>query len=416
MNNTLDQVAPPVSAWLKAVHRAQEILLRPRRAWQNIAIEDDEITAIYKNYLFYLAAVPAVAGFIGQSLVGMGVFGVTVRVPIMHGLVAMVVGYVLSLAMVYVVAQVASLLAPKFQGQAHVPSGFKLIAYGATAGMLGGIFSLVPSLAMLGLVAGLYSIYLIHVGAPTLMRVSPERSVGYTAALVACAIVAGLVVGLVSSLFIPRSPLGTVAAIGAKDVKISVPGTSLTIDAGKIEDAGRRLEQAKASGDGKAAEKAMGEMLSAAMGGAGTRPIEAQALRELLPSALGGLERSSVEARSDGMMGMQVASAEAMYRSSEHHVEVRLQDIGAASMLAASMAAWTRSTVDKETPEEVERVYRRGDVYYKESYRKDGSRASLLMLLPNGVLLEGNGNVPMAQLQGLLQSLPGKVASLQRPA
>ena len=112
-----------------------------------------------------------------------------------------------------------------------------ILLYAFAAALLGGIFSLVPSLAMLGLVAGLYSIYLIHVGAPTLMRVSPERSVGYTAALVACAIVAGLVVGLVSSLFIPRSPLGTVAAIGAKDVKISVPGTSLTIDAGKIDEA-----------------------------------------------------------------------------------------------------------------------------------------------------------------------------------
>ena len=48
-------------------------------------------------------------------------------------------------------------------------------------------------LAMLGLVAALYSIYLMYQGAPVLMKVPHEKAMGYTAALVACAVVLGLV-------------------------------------------------------------------------------------------------------------------------------------------------------------------------------------------------------------------------------
>ena len=58
------------------LERAQAILLRPRETWAAIAGEDDSIARIYKSYLIYLAAIPAVAGFIGQSLVGVGAFGV----------------------------------------------------------------------------------------------------------------------------------------------------------------------------------------------------------------------------------------------------------------------------------------------------------------------------------------------------
>ena len=148
---------------MNLVERVQAILLKPKETWPVIEAESGDIPSIYKNYLIYLAAIPAVAGFIGMSLFGVGAFGVSFRVPILAGLVNMVVGFVLSLAMVYVLALIADALAPTFKGQKNLLNAFKLVAYGATAGMVGGVFNLLPALSMLGVLAALYSIYLLSV-------------------------------------------------------------------------------------------------------------------------------------------------------------------------------------------------------------------------------------------------------------
>lgn len=397
------------------LERAQAILLRPRETWPTIAGEDDSIARVYKSYLIYLAAIPAVAGFIGQSLVGVGAFGITVRVPIVQGLVGMVVGYALTLALMYGMALVASALAPKFQGQAHVPSALKLLAYGATAGMVGGVLSLLPSLAMLGLVAALYSIYLMYQGAPVLMKVPHEKAMGYTAALVACAVVLGLVVGGASALFMPRAGVGLGGLAGSEggNVSISVPGTQIKIDTAKVEAAARRMEQAQARGDTQEAGKAMGEALGAALGGQGGAPIAVETLKGLMPATLAGMPRTSADARTEGMAGMQFSSVTAQFSEGDRMIELRVLDIGAMPMLA--MAAWSRGTVDRETADGAERVYQKDGVSYKEEYRKDGSQSSFAMLLPNGVLLDANGHVPMPDLKAALQGVPiGQLAALKR--
>lgn len=418
--------------------RVLGMLLKPGETWQTVDREGGSIASIYLGYLVFLAAIPAVAGFIGYSLVGVGAFGISVRVPIVQGLVGMVVGYAMSLAMVFVMALVANALAPRFGGQAQLLKAFQLIAYGATAGWLGGVFSALPSLAMLGVLAALYSVYLIYRGVPVLMRVPQARAVGYTAALIACGVVAALVVGLVTSLVTPRpgglagvgstgglGGLGSVVGSGslgrapadAAGTSIAVPGTNITIDTAKVEAANRRMEEAQARGDTQAAGQAMGDMMSAALGGKGGAPLAPETLRALLPETLGTIPRTAVEARSEAAMGMQFTKVSAQYTEGERLIEVRMQDIGAVPALAIGMAAWSSSTVDRETPEEVERVYRRDGVAYKEDYRKDGTSASLVMLLPNGVLLEGSGNLPMADLRAALQALPmGQVATLKRPS
>jgi len=409
--------SPGSAAALGMLERAQAILLRPGTTWPVIASEDDSTARIYKTYLIYLAAIPAVSGFIGQSLVGVGAFGVTVRVPIVQGLAGMAVGYALTLALVYGMALVASALAPRFQGQAHVPSAFKLLAYGAMAGMAGGVFSLLPSLAMLGLVAALYSVYLIYQGASVLMRVPPEKAVGYTAALVGCAVLLGMVVGAASALLMPRGAAGLGGPVGGEggNAKISVPGTKIVIDSAKAEAALRRMEQAQARGNAQEAGKAMGEALSAALGGQGGDPIPADTLKGLMPATLAGMPRTSVDVRTEGMAGMQFSSVTAQFSEGERMIEVRMLDIGAVPMLAMGMASWSRSMVDRETAEEVERVYKKDGVFHKEEYRKDGSQSSFAMLLSNGVLLESNGHMPMPDLKAALQSMPLEpLAALKR--
>ena len=399
------------------LQRVLDILMRPRETWLQINAEDGNPGRIYLGYLVFLAAIPAVAGFIGYSLIGVGAFGISVRVPVVQGLVSMVVGYVLSLAMVYVLALIANMLAPRFQAQQDMGSAFKLVAYASTAGMLGGVFSILPSLAMLGLLAALYSVYLIYSGIPVLMKAPQEKAVGYTAALVVCGILAGIVVGLATSLVTPGARgLGAgMAGMGdTGSVTMKVPGTDIKIDTGRLEEASRKMEEAQAKGDTQAAAKAATEMMGAALGGKGGEPFAPKLLRDTLPERVGDLPRTAIEARSESAMGMQFTHVSAQYTHEDKELEIQIQDLGAVPALRMAMAGWATTTAESENADEVERIYRQGDTTIKESYRKDGSSADVALMLPNGVMVQAYGRLPVEDLKRHLLPLGQKLGALRR--
>ena len=411
-------ISPPASADRAALlQRVLDILMRPRDTWLQIDAEDGNPARIYLGYLVFLAAIPAVAGFIGYSLIGVGAFGISVRVPVVQGLVSMVVGYVLSLAMVYVLALIANMLAPRFQAQQDMGSAFKLVAYASTAGMLGGVFSILPSLAMLGLLAALYSVYLIYSGIPVLMKAPQEKAVGYTAALVVCGILAGIVVGLATSLVTPGARgLGAgMAGMGdTGSVAIKVPGTDIKIDTGRLEEASRKMEEAQAKGDTQAAAKAATEMMGAALGGKGGEPFAPKLLRDTLPERVGDLPRTAIEARAESAMGMQFTHVSAQYTHEDKELEIQIQDLGAVPALRMAMAGWATTTAESENADEVERIYRQGDTTIKESYRKDGSSSDVALMLPNGVMVQAYGRLPVEDLKRHLLPLGQKLGALRR--
>ncbi len=183
--------------------RVKGILLNPRDEWSIIEREPGDVAYLFMNYVAILAAIPAVCGFIGTSLIGISLPGLgTVRVPIVTGLVAAVVGYLLTFAMVYIVALLADLLAPTFQGQKNFENALKLTVYSYTPAWLVGVFLLIPSLGFLTIL-GLYGLYLLWTGIPPLMKAPQEKSIVYTLAIIVCAIVIGLVVGLVQAAIMP---------------------------------------------------------------------------------------------------------------------------------------------------------------------------------------------------------------------
>lgn len=186
------------------VQRVKDILLAPKQTWPAIEAEAADAASLYRNYVMIVAAIPAVAGFVGMSVFGFGMMGMTtVRLPLANGLAHMVTGYVLSLALVFVVALIVDALAPSFGGQKSRINALKLVAYGSTAGMVGGIFSLVPPLSVLGLVAALYSVYLVYLGLPVLMKCPEEKAPAYTAVTFLCAIVVGILAGGITATFLP---------------------------------------------------------------------------------------------------------------------------------------------------------------------------------------------------------------------
>lgn len=410
---------------MNIVQRVQDILLKPKATWPAIAAETDDVPSVYKNYLVYLAAIPAVATFIGLSLVGIGGFGMHIRVPVATGLVNMVVGFVLTLVMVYVLGLIANALAPSFQGEKNLANAVKLIAYGSTAGLLGGIFNLLPALSMLGLLAALYSIYLIYTGVPVMMKAPQEKSVAYTAVLIVCGIVAGIIVGAVSAMFTgggTASMMGGAPASG--NMTIKVPGSEITVDTARMEEAGKqmeaaakRMEEAQAKGDSAAAGKALGEMMGALGGGGTAKAMDAGALRAFVPEQLAGLARTSFEASTNQAMGLSMVSVEASYGQDDRQLDVKVVDVGAVPALAMGMMAWSATSMERETQDSVEKVYQREGMSIKEEYSKDGRNAELMVALPNGLMVELDGDgMGIDDVKAALGKLDLKgLAGLKRP-
>ena len=408
---------------MNLIQRVQDVLLKPKDTWPVIAQESADTGSIYGGYLIYLAAIPAIAGFIGLSVVGIGGFGINMRIPMMSGLVNMVVSFVLSLVMVFVLSLIVDALAPTFGGTKSGISALKLVAYGSTAGFLGGIFSLLPALSILGLLAALYSIYLIYTGLPVLMKCPPEKALAYTAVVIVCGIVAMVVLAVVSSAVLPSHGMNMGGMMGDRggDMTIKTPGGEVKIDTSKMEDmakkmeeAGKRMEAAQKSGDGAAVGKAMSDMMGAMTGVAGT-PIPAQELKALLPESLGDLKRESYEAQGGEAMGVAGSSAKASYGAGDKKVQLSVTDMGGLAGLAA-LAGWANMTVDRETNDQIEKVYKQGARTVREEYRKDGSRSEVTVILGNGVLVEAKGSgVDPAALKKVIEGVDlGKIEAMKR--
>ena len=187
---------------MNLVERVKAILLTPKTEWPVIESEPGDAKYLFTNYVVILAAIPAIAGFIGTSIIGFTVPTVgTIRVGIGAGIVNAIFTYVMAFVMSYVVALIADGLAPTFGGSKNFASALKLSVYSYTPGWLAGIFLIVPSLAFLSIL-GLYALYLFWTGAPVLMKVPRERAIGYTAAVVVCAIVLAVVIALIQAAII----------------------------------------------------------------------------------------------------------------------------------------------------------------------------------------------------------------------
>jgi len=195
---------------MSLVDRVKGILMAPRKEWPVIEAESATTASIFTGYIIPLAAIPAIAGFIGWSLIGGSVLGVSFRVPISTGITGGVVRYVLSLVACYVLALIIDALAPSFGGTKNSIQALKVAAYSSTAAWVAGIFSIIPALSVLGLL-GLYSLYLLYLGLPVLMKAPQEKAVGYTVVVIICAIVLFFVVGVIANRFVfpSGSPFAT---------------------------------------------------------------------------------------------------------------------------------------------------------------------------------------------------------------
>ena len=90
---------------MNLVERAKNIIITPKTEWDVVKSESITINEIFTKYVLLLALIPTVAGFIGQSLIGvsLGPFGYF-RVPIGSGILYLILYYLLSVGSIYIIA------------------------------------------------------------------------------------------------------------------------------------------------------------------------------------------------------------------------------------------------------------------------------------------------------------------------
>lgn len=187
---------PPVAVRGSLVNRVKGILMQPKSEWQVIDGEPATVSSIYMGYIVPLAAIPAICGAIPMARYYVGFaarFAVT--------------EYVLALISPFVLALIINALAPTFGGQKNQIQALKVAAYAATASWVGGVFLLLPALGIISLVAGLYSLFLLYLGLPVLMKSPSDRAMGYTVVTIIVAVVLFVVLNR-AAMMVMGGPVG----------------------------------------------------------------------------------------------------------------------------------------------------------------------------------------------------------------
>lgn len=180
--------------------RVQKLILSPATEWDVIAGEDANVQRIYMNYAGPLIIAAAFALAIGISLIGIG-YGF--RVPAGAAFGQAILQIVLSLAGVYGVGLAINALAPQFGGTQDAGQAFKLAAYSPTPAWVAGLLFIVPQLGVIAMIGALYSLYLLYVGLPKLMKPAEDRALVYTLAVAGVMVVAQILIYALSSSMMP---------------------------------------------------------------------------------------------------------------------------------------------------------------------------------------------------------------------
>lgn len=162
------------------VARVQGILLKPKEEWVKIKDESITISQLFTSYAVILAAIPAVAHFIGFGLIGFSRPLGWARYGIGNAFFYGILYYILTLASVYAFGFVINLLAPSFASKQDPVNAMKLAVYSMTPAWVAGVFYLVPLLGWLAVIASLYGIYILYLGFSTpLMGTAKDKIVTY---------------------------------------------------------------------------------------------------------------------------------------------------------------------------------------------------------------------------------------------
>ena len=179
------------------IKRVIAIITKPNDEWEVIKNETMTVSDMYVKYAVIVAAIPAIAGFIGWALIGRSYGFGTFRMPVANALVWAILTYALYLVSVYIMAFIIDALAPSFGSQKDMNRSLKVAVFSATAGWVGGIFGLIPALAIIGMLCAIYGLYLLYTGLKRLKEPPQDKLMGYFIVTLVVSIIIFFLIGFI---------------------------------------------------------------------------------------------------------------------------------------------------------------------------------------------------------------------------
>jgi hypothetical protein len=408
------------------VDRVKNICLTPTTEWSVIAGETPSTGSLLTGYVAPLAAIGAVAGLIGGSIVGMTLpFVGTYRVPITTGIAMAIFTLVMAVVGVFVLSLIIDALAPTFGGQKSSSQALKVAVYSYTPAWVAGALNILPALGVLALIGALYGLYLLYLGLPRLMKCPPDKAIGYTAVVVVCAVVISVVIGAVGVAVGGAGLMGAGAMNSAmrrnaavSDVKFDKdsPLGKLQALGDKLDESNKKMEAAQKRGDTNAEAAAAMESIGTLLGGGKhVDPIDIAQLKPFVPETFAGLPKKSSNAEKSGVASLMVSKAEATYTDgADKNVTLEISDTGGASGLLG-LAGWAGLQGEKDNDDLSERTQKvDGRLVHEKVSKRGGSNEYGIVLGDRFVVSATGRGVGLAELKSAVSSLDlGKLEAMK---
>jgi hypothetical protein len=172
----------------------------PRDEWQTIEKRHESLMYSLVHILV-VALIPAICGYYAAAHIGWTIgAGDAIRLTQESAMIMSVAMYFALIAGVFALAYLIHWMAKTFDSTPNFTQSLELAAYTATPLLMVGITALLPVLwfvALAGIVAMSYSVYLLYSGVPIMMNIEEEKGFIYSSSVVTCGLV--LLVGIMAT-------------------------------------------------------------------------------------------------------------------------------------------------------------------------------------------------------------------------
>jgi len=171
----------------------------PKDEWQTIEKRHESLMYSLMHILI-VALIPAICGYYAAAHIGWTIgVGDPIKISQSSAQLMAVAMYLALVTGVFALAYLIQWMAKTFDSKPSFVQSLELAAYTATPMLMVGVAALFPVLwfvALAGIAATSYSVYLLYSGVPIMMNIPEEKGFIYSSSVVTCGLV--LLVGIMA--------------------------------------------------------------------------------------------------------------------------------------------------------------------------------------------------------------------------
>ncbi|MFZ5516553.1 MAG: YIP1 family protein [Candidatus Zhuqueibacterota bacterium] len=150
----------------KTIDRVIGLILHPNRTWDEIHAEQATEAGIIRNFVVYVAAIPAISGLLGS---------LSLHFTFLSSMKWAVVFYLFAILGIWFSAEVLHILAVQFKCESNRVQFLKLTSAAFAGIFVGFVFFIVPAISGLSIL-GVYGFYVFWIGFPRLVHCPEEAN------------------------------------------------------------------------------------------------------------------------------------------------------------------------------------------------------------------------------------------------